>query len=210
MLSTASGQIFVYGENVINQLALDNFFKTHDLQEFHTSNIYKLLQYAREINPKIMIFNLKESKTSTQETLKHFGESINPENYPIIVLRPDGIDFHTLPEVAHYLHIPQEINKLEDIIKSYTVGQQNHEILFLHHYSAKPELLQKQLNTENYRYFEVHNGETALLYLQKNTPQAILVEYSPQFIPARHQMVHPRIFYVDNKQDITEIKKFLR
>jgi len=102
-----------------------------------------------------------------------------------------------------------QVGELHDIIESYTIGLKKHQIMLLERYAEQPSDFQQQLIAHGYSVFTVHNLEAADIYLRRNQPQIVCVEYNLPFIHAKQWLNHERVFYVDRQQDISEIKKFL-
>ncbi len=209
MQQSSLGRIFIYDDNKPMLSAFKDIFTSHAFQMFGTDNVYQLLQYAKEITPDVMIFDIEENYTAATSTINHMGREINPEKYPIIVLKPQSYKFKVFPQIAHYLHTPLNMPKFIDILESYCVGNKQHDIMLLGSYNEKPGKFRQQLDSLNYSYFEVHNEDAARLYLAKNTPKIVCIEYSLPYITARHHLNHKHIFYVDRDQYITEIQNFL-
>ncbi|MBQ8481750.1 MAG: hypothetical protein IJ532_04385 [Alphaproteobacteria bacterium] len=203
------GHIFVYNNTEQNLAVLQNVLSSGIYQTFTTGNIYQFLQYAKELSPDLMIFNLDDEKKYSEETGASFNQQIRLTNFPIVLTKPHNQKFSVHSRVAHYIHLPLEIAKLQDIMESYCLGHKNHQILFLSEYRPQYDRLHRSLDIGGYTYFEVHNLEAAEIYLSKNNPQTVFVEYNPKLLTARHHLQHNRIFYVDRQQDITEIEKFL-
>ena len=201
--------IFVYNNTEQNIAALKNILSYDVYKTFFTDNIYQFLQYAKELTPDLMIFNLDDEKKYSEETYESFAKQINLTTFPIVLTKPHSQKFSAHQRVAHYIHLPLEIAKLQDIIDSYCIGNKNHQILLLNEYRPQYDQLHRSLDTSGYTYFEVHNADAAEIYLQKNHPHSVFIEYTPKLITARHNLQHNRIFYVDRQQDITEIEKFL-
>ena len=208
-MTTTSGRVFIYDDNIPMLHEFEKMLWQHDLETFGTNNVYKLLQYSKEINPDVLIFEVDNEQTPAKATLNHIGKEINTELYPIIIVRPEGQKFSTYKEIAHYIHSPIDITKFIDIIESYCVGNKKHDIMLVSSYNEEKTPFIKQIEQCGVDYFHVHNEDAAKLYLTKNNPQIVCVEYSPTYISARHNLHHPHVFYVDSHQDITEIKNFL-
>lgn len=203
------GRIFVYDDNKENLQNFGKFINSRDIQIFGTDNLYKLLQYSKHITPDVMVIDIEEKDCPSEAMIAHFEQEINPEKYPIIVIKNKSTPFQTHPQIAHYIYKPFDLLQLNDILESYCDGNKHHNILLLDSYHEENGKLHNEMQRHNYSYFEVHNENAAKLYLTKNTPDIVCIEYLPDFISARHNLRHPRIFYVDRQQDITEIKKFL-
>lgn len=209
MLSHSSGHIFIYDDNRSRLQAFRDFFAEDKLQVFTTDNLYRLLLYTGEITPDILILSLKENSRTGAVALEHFGREINPRAYPVIVIKPQPEAFHTHPDIAHYLRAPLNVANFRNIFESYTLGNKHHQIMLLDSFSETTDRLHEQLKKHGYSYFEVHNEHAARMYLKKNAPDIVFVEYSLPFIAARHTLQHPHIFYVDRRQENIELQRFL-
>lgn len=203
------GHVFVFDNTEQKISVLQSILSSGVYKTFQTGNVYQFLQYAKEITPDVMIFNLDDNNRYSEETLESFNRQINLTGYPIVLTKPHNQKFATHPRIAHYIHLPLEISKLNDIVESYCLGHKNHQIMLLNTYSSQYDILHRSLDIGGYSYFEVHNEEAAEIYLSKNNPQTVFVEYNPKLLTARHNLRHERIFYVDRQQDITEIERFL-
>lgn len=203
------GHVFVYDNTEQKTPILQNILSSGVYKTFTTSNVYQFLQYAGEITPNVMIFNLDDNNKYSRETLENFNRQISLTSCPIILTKPQIQPFSLHQRIAHYIHLPLETKKLIDIVESYCLGNKKHRIMLLNTYSPQYDKLHRSLDIGGYSYFEVHNEQAAEIYLSKNNPQTVLIEYNPTLIAARHNLRHNRIFYVDRRQDITEIERFL-
>lgn len=208
MHTSFDGNIFFYDNRRGFLSAFTDIYDNYAFKTFGTDNMYQLLLYAREIKPDAMVINL-QNQNNPSAALESFLHKITPINFPVIVLNPPAENFTPHPQVARYLNMPADYPLLTDMLESWTNGQKSHRIMLLDSYSPHPDLLHDRLNRSRHDYFEVHNADSAALYLQKNHPHTVLVEYSPEFIAARHTFNHNRIFYVDRHDNSAEIEKFL-
>ncbi len=209
MQTSHLGNIFYYDNHKGKLSAFADMYEHQSYQTFVTDNAFQLLRYAREIPPDVMIFNLQNIEKPVKATIENFESQTMSTKFPIIVMRSDSLAFTPHPRIAHYLRLPQDFAKMAEIIESYSTGQKSPQFMLLDSYSENSDNLHNALNSGNYTYFEVHNIDAAARYLQNNYPQNVLVEYTPQFISARHTLPHPRIFYVDRHSINAEIAKFL-
>ncbi len=204
------GRIFVYDTDKQHIAELKEYFENRAFVVFGTDNIYQLLNYARELNPDVIIFRVEENYNPVRASLSRLIPDISGRNYPIILIKPKQFEFVYHQGVAHYLHSPFKMSDLLEIIESYCVGQKEHHIMMLNRYTEQQSKFLQQIKKAEYTFFEVHNEDAAQLYLSKNNPQAVCVEYAKGFIKTPTQMGINKIFYVDREDDIAEIKKFLR
>ena len=203
------GRIFVYDTDKKRLSELKEFFEKRSFEMFGTDNIYQLLNYARELNPNVIIFRVEENYNPVRASLSKLIPDISGRNYPIILIKPRQFEFVYHQGVAHYLHSPFKMSDLLDIVESYCVGQKQHHLMVLNRYSEKQNKFLQQIKKAEYKYFEVHNENAAQLYLSKNSPQAVCIECAKGFVKAPAQINLSKIFYVDRDDDIAEIKKFL-
>lgn len=210
MPQTHLGNVFFYDTERSYLSAFSDIFNSKSFNTFTTDNLYQLLRYAKEITPDVMIFNLSDFGSPDAQTLERLKNFTTDKKFPIIVLQSAMFRRDSHPRIAHYLNMPTDYEKLVDIIESYGPGGKTHQIMLLDRYSSQPDTLHLQLWQKGYDFFEIHNADAALNYLEKNQPQNVWIEYVPEFIGLKHLIRHPRIFYVDRHQDIAEIEKFLQ
>lgn len=210
MSQSNMGNVFFYDTERSYLSAFADIFNNKSFNTFTTDNLYQLLRYAKEITPDVMIFNLSDFGSPDAQTLEMLKTLTTGKNFPIIVLQSPLKRRDSHPRIAHYLTMPADYEKLVDIIESYGPGGKTPQIMLLDRYLAQPDPLHLRLRQKGYDFFEVHNADAALNYLQKNRPQNIWIEYIPEFIGLKPLLTHQRVFYVDRHQDIAEIEKFLQ
>ena len=200
--------VFIYNKQKEISANRNDIFKSEILKAFDTDNIYQLMRYANEVFPDMLIFEIEDEKSAL--LISHF---LNRENhlytYPIIAVQKHNHSFPLHKHIAHYFYLPLEQNKLQDTVESYCIGHKTHDIMLLSTYDNNYDKLHHSLDNSRYTYFNVHNLEAAKIYLTRNNPNIICVEYTAEFQTLAHDFPHKRIFYVDRQQDIAEIGKFL-
>lgn len=210
MKKTYLGRIFVYDTDKKRLGEVKEYFEIRGFELFGTDNIYQLLNYARELNPDIIIFRVEENYNPVRASLSKLIPDVSGRNYPIVLIKPKQFEFVYHKGVAHYLHSPFKMSDLLEIVESYCVGQKKHHVMLLDRYCENRNNLAQQIKKSEYKCFEVHNEEAAELYLKKNSPQAVCIECAKGFVKAPARVNLSKIFYVDSQDDIAEIKKFLR
>lgn len=208
MQSASFGNLYFYDRQHEFLAAFADIYDNRALRTFGSDNLYELTLYAKELPPDIMIINLQQ-KYNPADVVDGFMSRIPQVDFPIIAVNPPKEDFAAHPKIARYLDLPLDFATLNDTIESFTHGQKMHQIMLLDAYSVQTDFLHEALERRHLDYFEVHNVDAAISYLQKNNPQIVLVEYSPEFIALRHMLKHPRVFYVDRHDKSAEIEKFL-
>lgn len=211
MRRTYCGRIFAYDTDRERLKNFQEIFEKRGFLLFGTDNIYQLLRYTYEIKPDVMIFYVDENYNPVRAFLDRLIPELGAEEkFPIIAIKPRQYEFLQHPAIAHYLHSPFDIGDLVDIVESYCIGHKQHHIMLLNDYREKCCKFAEQLQQTQYKYFQVHCESAARLYLSKNEPKAVCIEYSKQFIGIQPQIAHKKIFYVDSQEDVAEIEKFLR
>ncbi len=208
MQTSHNGNVFFYDNRRGFLPAFADIYDSRAFKTFGTDNIYQLLLYAQAIKPNITVINLQNERRPA-EMLDSFFNKAADVNFPVIALNPPTENFSAHPKITRWLNMPADFSILTDILESLTHGNKTHRIMLLDSYSPHGDALHESLNNSRYDYFEVHNPDSAALYLQKNQPDTVLIEYSPEFVSARHTLNHQRIFYVDRHNNYAEIEKFL-
>ena len=207
MLSAENNHIFIYQGLHSQTFPMPKNNNMYDF--FSTDNVYKFMQYTREITPRVMVFNLGDDNDLSPNEINDLKQNIDSQKYPIIVTKTHNRKFKLNPQIAHYIQLPLQMRELHDIIESYTIGLKQHHVLLLERYAEQPSDFQQRLTASGYSVFSVHNLDAADIYLRNNHPQIVCVEYNLPFINAKQWLNHERVFYVDRKQDISEIRRFL-
>lgn len=210
MEKTYLGRIFVYDTDKERLLKFKEYFESRGYELFGTDNIYQLLNYTRELNPNVIVFNVDENYNPVRASLSRLIPETGRSNYPIVLIKPKKFEFVYHQGVAHYLHSPFKMSDLLDIVESYCVGQKQHHVMLLNKYSEQQNKFSQKMKQTKYKCFEVHNESAAQLYLSKNNPKAVCIECSKSFVRAPTQIAFGKIFYVDREEDVAEIQKFLR
>ena len=209
MPSSDISPLFIYNDSFNLTGFFGHMYYGSELQLFNTDNLYKLLQYRKELFPKILLINQPEDEKSLPQIFDYLDEQNLPYSPIIIIVKNSTQKFLIDRRISHYLTFPQDKKKFRDIMESYDLGHKNPQILLLSSFNPQTDKLHSSLSFYNLSYFETHTIAAAALYLQKNQPLSICIEAVPQFSDAAQIFNSHRIFYVDSTQDITEIKKFL-
>ena len=201
------GSIFLYNNNPQNQNVYLKNLENKGYFIFNTNNIYKFNLYSNEITPNILLFDFDKNTPCTliSSIERHFEHS----NTPIIIVSesPKALIYH--PAISHYLTHNEANIKLSEILESYQIGNKNHHVLYINLKPYERSDFIKSITDKNYSLFEVHNIKSAHLYLQKNKPSIICINFLPTINKFKKLFSHPKIFYVENSQNIGEIEQFI-
>ena len=203
-----SGNIFLYNTSPSNPTNYLQELNQNGYFIFDTSNLYKFSLYNKEISPDVILFDFDRHQTPSfiNSIERHFERS----NLPIIVITEAPIALIYNPYISHYLNHEKAKLQLLEIIKSYSIGNTFHDILFINLKPFEPSFFKNSALEKGYKIFEVHTLNSAQLYLKKNSPQIICINFSPSLAKVQKLFSHPKTFYVENKQNVGEIEQFLR
>ncbi len=206
---STQGRILVYDDNKTSLNSFADLLHSHNLQMYGTDNLYKLIRYSDELKTDAVVLSIHDNSKISKALLEHWDK--HPKKYPLILLKPHSASAtaEINPLIAHYITAPIDINRLLDILESYSIGYKKHRIMLLSAYNPKDKNFCEVNAIDKSDCFEVHNESAAEQYLHKNSPEMVFVEHTPPFISARHHFNHPHVFYVDRKQDIAEFKNIL-
>lgn len=209
MKSKEQGYVLVFDRNKNNLDVLQKILAKRNIKMFGTDNVFKLLNYLKELKINALLVTLHSNDKPATALLNELNKQ--SLNFPLIIIKPKGVPLPFPVRAAHYLSAQDMHKRLFDILESYAIGHKSHKLMLFNSYKKEnPDFckLIPDLNEDD--CFEVHSKEAAHQYLLKNEPQIICVEYGQPFTPVPHQLNRPHIFYVDRPQDIAEIQKFLQ
>lgn len=202
-----SGNIFLYSTSKTNQTTYHQELQQRGYYVFDTDNLYKFSLYHKELTPDVLIFDFDtHAKIPFITSIEHQFER---STIPIIIITeaPFALIYH--PHISHYLTHNDAKQNLTNILEAYSIGSINHHILYINLKPFEPSFFKKSALQKNYTIFEVNNLNSASLYLKKNTPQIIVINFLPALSKSQKLFSHPKTFYVENKQNVEEIEQFL-
>ncbi|MBE6462961.1 MAG: hypothetical protein E7005_04295 [Alphaproteobacteria bacterium] len=201
------GNIFLYNNNALNKELYHSELEKRGYFVFDTDNLHKFSLYNKEITPDVLLFDFdRHTKTSFITSLEHRFER---STIPLIVVSesPKALIYH--PSISHYLNHNEAKTDLLNIIETYSIGNKTHHILYINLKPFEPSNFTKSAKSKGYKIFEVHNINSASIYLKKNLPTIICINFLPALSKSKKLFSHPKTFYVENKQNVEEIEQFL-
>lgn len=201
------GNIFLYNNNQANKEIYHQNFENMGYFLFDTDNLHKFTLYHKEIMPDILLFDF--AKETPIEFISSLERRFERSKIPLIVVTeaPKALIFH--PSIAHYLTHAAAKEKLLDIIESYCIGNKKHHILYINLKPYERPDFANSVTAKGYSLFEVHNISAASSYLEKNTPSAVCINFEPALSKTQKLLSFPKIFYVQNSQNVKELEQFL-
>ena len=202
------GNIFIYNNNDINRTLYHEGLKERGYFLFDTDNLHKFSLYHKEIIPNVLLFDF--ARHTPTDFIASLGQRYERSTIPMIIVSeaPKALIYH--PSVSHYLTHNQAKEQLLDILESYCTGNKHHHILYINLKPYEKPNFVESATKKGYRIFEVHNMTAAKSYLEKNTPSVICINFLPALSKSQKLFSFPKIFYVENTQNIEEIEQFLK
>jgi hypothetical protein len=201
------GNIFLYNNNEINKELYHTELEKRGYFVFDTDNLHKFTLYNKEITPDVLLFDFdRHTRTSFITSLEHRFER---SKIPLVVVSeaPKALIYH--PSISHYLTHDEAKSDLLNIIETYSTGNKQHHILYINLKPFEPSNFTKSAKNKGYKIFEVHNINSASIYLKKNNSNIICINFLPALSKSKKLFSHPKTFYVENKQNVEEIEQFL-
>ena len=201
------GNIFLYNNNTINKAIYHQELEKMGYFLFDTDNLHKFTLYNKEIIPNVILFDF--AFHTPLEYITSLENKFERSSIPIIVVSeaPRALIYH--PSVSHYLSHEETRKNLEDILETYCVGNKRHHILYINLKPYERSDFAKSVQASEYSIFEVNTINAAQLYMKKNTPNIICINFLPALSKSQKLFSFPKTFYVDNTQNIKEMEQFL-
>lgn len=202
------GNIFLYNNNNDTKNLYHQNLEKMGYYLFDTDNLHKFTLYHKEITPDVLLFDF-ENKTPV-DFITSLERRFERSNIPLIIVSelPKALIYH--PSVAHYINHNEAQNNLNNIIESYCIGNKKHQILYINLKPYERNDFTKSIQQKGYTLFEVHTINAAKIYMEKNTPSIICINFEPVLSKSQKLFSFPKTFYVDNTQNIKEIEQFLQ
>lgn len=206
------GKIFMLDDDIVLLDMYRHLLEGMGFDVFTTSNAYKFLMYAKEIQPNVFILDLNMPETNGWDVLMRLKEEDLLKKIPVVILTVESDpDLAQASGVAHFLHKPLEADKLKEIVETYSVGNKKHDLLLIDDFRPLFSALKSEMDKRDWRYFEVHDLGAAKVYLSKNTPKAVGIGLSDQpFEKVRPQIDHARVFKFENLQNLDQLAPFIK
>lgn len=201
------GKIFMLDDDGIILDLYKELFEAKGYDVFATTNAYQLLRYAQEINPDIFILDVNMPEMSGWEVLQQINKDTKLHEIPVLMLSVSrDIDLAIAKGAAHFLNKPIEMEKLNEIVEAYCIGNKHHDVLLLEDFETLGSPFEKSIIDRRLSYFGVHDVWAARRYLQKNFPQIVCICYAElDYEQAKKQLQHDKIYRVDQRQSIDDI-----
>ena len=171
---------------------------------FATSNIYKFVKYARELQPDLIIVDIDASAMKDSHVLGYLRNYKRLTDKPILMV---GKHFNRCyAGIAHYATKPYAVQALDEIIESYCNGNKKHDVLLIDECIKANGKIKETILRQNLSCFEVTDANAAHYYLKKNTPKCICISLPyDKCIEAEKKLKHNKIFFVENYKQLKNL-----
>ncbi len=206
-----AGKVFMLDDDLLTLDIFRELLGAKGYDVFTTDNSYKFLRYARELRPDVFILDVNMPKASGWEILRCLKQESELQDIPVVMFTVNQeVDLAVLNGVAHFLHKPLDMEKLFDIVDSYCLGNQKHDVLLLEDYDPEFSYLEKSMTERKLSYFLVHDILAAQKYLNKNFPQIVCVVCDDErYALWRPKLKHHNIYKLKHSQSIDEVGAFV-
>lgn len=179
-----------------------------DYLVFATSNIYKFVQYIRELQPDLIIVDTDAQALQDKRVITYLRKYRFKMHKPVLMI---GSYFDRCYHgVAHYLQKPYVWEKLNDIIESYCLGHKQHDVLLIDNCSSKDDKIRNEILNQDLSCFEVSDADAARSYLLKNNPKCICLNLPyDECVRVEPKIQHNKIFFVDNYKQVKNLAGLL-
>ena len=175
---------------------------------FATSNIYKFVKYARELQPDIMIVDIDASALKDYHMVEYLRHYKKITDKPILLV---GKNFdRCYVGIAHYARKPYLTQMIDEIIESYCLGNKKHDVLLLDDCANKDDKVKEAILQQNLSCFEVADANAANYYLKKNNPRCICINLPyDKCTKAEQKLKHDKIFFVENYKQLKNLSRLI-
>lgn len=179
-----------------------------DYLVFSTSNIYKFVQYIRELQPDLIIVDTDAQALQDEHVIAYLRRYRVRMHKPVLMVG-SRID-RCYQGVAHYELKPYALEKLDDIIESYCLGHKQHDVLLIDNCSSKDDKIKTEILNQNLSCFEISDANAARFYLLKNNPKCICLNLPyDECTRVEPKIQHDKIFFVDNYKQVKNLAGLL-
>lgn len=206
-----AGRVFMLDDDLFFLELYRNLLEARGYEVFTETNAYKFLLYAREVHPDIIVLDINMPDVSGWEVLQLLDEEAKALAPVIMTTVEADKGLAVAKGVAHYLPKPLDMERFLEIVETYCAGQKKHDILLLEDYNPFDVSVRDVLNEFKLSFFSVNDVNAAILYLNKNLPWAVCVNFDAErFNEVKSRLRHERIIYVENRDTIKELALLLK
>jgi len=175
---------------------------------FATSNIYKFVRYAKELQPDLMIVDIDASAMRDYHVLEYMRNYKRLDDKPILMVAKNFNRCYA--GIAHYATKPYALKSLDEIIESYCQGNKKHDVLLIDECIKADGRIKETILEQNLSCFEVTDTNAACYYLKKNNPKCICISLPyEKCTDAEQKLKHDKIFFVENYKQLKNLSRLI-
>lgn len=175
---------------------------------FSTSNAYKFVRYARELQPDLIVVDIDAKALQDEKVLSYLRKYRQRATKPVLLIG-SKLD-RCYKGVAHYAQKPYALHNFDDIVESYCRGNKRHDVLLIDECASKDKKVKNTILNQNLSCFEISDPAAAREYLLKNHPRCICLNM-PYDACSRMEskLKHDKIFFVENYKQVENLARLI-
>lgn len=187
-------RVFILNHDEAMLYAYADYLKAKGYDVFATTNDYKFMLYAKEIDADIFIIDTK--KPYDIALFKKLEKEHRASHTPILLLTDYAERFFPHKAIAHVLFKPFDLRNFDEIIEAYGVGKKSHNLLLVEKFKSDDYTYGEQSDLS---VFKIYNMPAANSYLEKNSPANIVINLEPE-----DEYDTKELFYVENQKKLQD------
>ena len=201
-----AGKVFILDDDLLFLELCKSFLETRGFKVFAEAKVDKFLQYIQSEIPDVVVLDVNMPEASGWEVL-HLLRKIFKTYVPVILTTVEADkELAAAKGIAHYFSKPLDLSRLAEVIGAYCEGGKKHDVLMIEDYQPFELPWREDIRNNGWSCFGVCDFLAAGLYLQKNSPKVVCVGTSKErFDKFRDKLEHPKVIYVENRQEIKKL-----
>lgn len=201
-----AGKVFILDDDLLFLELCKSFLETRGFKVFAEAKVDKFLQYIQSEIPDVVVLDVNMPEASGWEVL-HLLRKIFKTYVPVILTTVEADkELAAAKGIAHYFSKPLDLSRLAEVIGAYCEGGKKHDVLMIEDYQPFELPWREDIRNNGWSCFGVCDFLAAGLYLQKNSPKVVCVGTSQErFDKFRDKLEHPKVIYVENRQEIKKL-----
>lgn len=201
-----AGKVFILDDDLLFLELCKSFLETRGFKVFAEAKVDKFLQYIQSEIPDVVVLDVNMPEASGWEVL-HLLRKIFKTYVPVILTTVEADkELAAAKGIAHYFSKPLDLSRLAEVIGAYCEGGKKHDVLMIEDYQPFELPWREDIRNNGWSCFGVCDFLAAELYLQKNSPKVVCVGTSKEiFDKFKDKLKHPKVIYVENRQEIKKL-----
>ncbi len=201
-----AGKVFILDDDLLFLELCKSFLEARGFKVFAADKVDKFLQHMQTETPDVVVLDINMPEASGWDVL-HLLRKIFKTYVPVILTTVEADkELAAAKGIAHYFSKPVDLSRFAEIIGAYCEGGKKHDVLMIEDYRPFELPWREDVRSKGWSCFGVCDFFAAELYLQKNSPKVVCVGTSQErFDKFRDKLEHPKVIYVENRQEIEKL-----